>query len=96
MTQAGETPHYTVSDHVKALHSHLGCPFLDAVIVNNGAIPEAIRRRYEEERAEPVRDDSSGLGVQVIHDNIVTYDDGVIRHNTTKVASLLLGLLPRR
>lgn len=95
MTQAGETPHYTVSDHVKALHDHLGVPFLDAVIVNSGAIPESIRRRYEEERAEPVHDDSGTLGVQVIRDDIVTYDDGVIRHNTGKVAALLLGLLPR-
>ncbi|WJQ00058.1 YvcK family protein [Geobacillus stearothermophilus] len=95
MTQAGETPHYTVSDHVKALHDHLGVPFLDAVIVNSGAIPESIRRRYEEERAEPVHDDSGTLGVQVIRDDIVTYDEGVIRHNTGKVAALLLGLLPR-
>jgi uncharacterized cofD-like protein len=96
MTQAGETLHYTVSDHVKALHDHMGCFFLDAVIVNSGQIPEDIQQRYAQELAEPVRDDSdrlAELGIQVIRDHIVSYEDQVIRHDTKKVASLLLSLL---
>jgi uncharacterized cofD-like protein len=96
MTQAGETLHYTVSDHVKALHDHMGCFFLDAVIVNSGQIPEDIQQRYAQELAEPVQDDSdrlAELGIQVIRDHIVSYEDQVIRHDTKKVASLLLSLL---
>jgi uncharacterized cofD-like protein len=96
MTQAGETLHYTVSDHVKALHDHMGCFFLDVVIVNSGQIPEVIQQRYAQELAEPVQDDSSRLmelGIQVIRDHIVSYEDQVIRHDTKKVASLLLSLL---
>jgi uncharacterized cofD-like protein len=96
MTQAGETLHYTVSDHVKALHDHMGCFFLDVVIVNNGQIPEDIQQRYAQELAEPVQDDSDRLmelGIQVIRDHIVSYEDQVIRHDTKKVASLLLSLI---
>jgi uncharacterized cofD-like protein len=96
MTQAGETMHYTVSDHVKALHDHMGRFFLDVVIVNSGQIPEGIQQRYAQELAEPVQDDSDRLmelGIQVIRDHIVSYEDQVIRHDTKKVASLLLSLI---
>lgn len=96
MTQAGETLHYTVSDHVKALHDHMGCSFLDVVIVNSGQIPEDIQQRYAQELAEPVQDDSdrlAELGMEVIRDHIVSYEDQVIRHDTKKVASLLLSLI---
>ncbi|BDG37429.1 YvcK family protein [Saccharococcus caldoxylosilyticus] len=96
MTQAGETLHYTVSDHVKALHDHMGCFFLDVVVVNNGQIPEDIQQRYAQELAEPVQDDSdrlAELGIRVIRDHIVSYEDQVIRHDTKKVASLLLSLI---
>jgi uncharacterized cofD-like protein len=96
MTQAGETLHYTVSDHVKALHDHMECFFLDVVIVNSGQIPEHIQQRYAQELAEPVQDDSdrlAELGIEVIRDHIVSYEDQVIRHDTKKVASLLLSLL---
>ncbi|GAJ40670.1 gluconeogenesis factor YvcK family protein [Saccharococcus caldoxylosilyticus] len=96
MTQAGETLHYTVSDHVKALHDHMGCFFLDVVVVNNGQIPEDIQQRYAQELAEPVQDDSdrlTELGIRVIRDHIVSYEDQVIRHDTKKVASLLLSLI---
>ncbi|WP_017435705.1 gluconeogenesis factor YvcK family protein [Saccharococcus caldoxylosilyticus] len=96
MTQAGETLHYTVSDHVKALHDHMGCFFLDVVVVNNGQIPGDIQQRYAQELAEPVQDDSdrlAELGIRVIRDHIVSYEDQVIRHDTKKVASLLLSLI---
>jgi uncharacterized cofD-like protein len=96
MTQAGETLHYTASDHVKALYDHMECPFLDMIFVNNGHIPTEIQQRYAEELAEPVKDDSeklAELGLTVIRDHIVSYEDRVIRHDTKKVAALLVSLL---
>jgi uncharacterized cofD-like protein len=96
MTQAGETLHYTASDHVKALYNHMECPFLDMIVVNNGYIPEEIQQRYAEELAEPVKDDIEKLeelGLTVIRDHLVSYEDRVIRHDTKKVAALLVSLL---
>jgi uncharacterized cofD-like protein len=96
MTQAGETLHYTASDHVKALYDHMECPFLDMIFVNNGHIPTEIQQRYAEELAEPVKDDSeklAELGLTVIRDHLVSYEDRVIRHDTKKVAALLVSLL---
>lgn len=96
MTQAGETLHYTASDHVKALYNHMECAFLDFILVNSGHIPEEIQQRYAEERSEPVKDDVDQLeelGLTVIRDLIVSYEDRVIRHDTKKVAALLVSLL---
>jgi uncharacterized cofD-like protein len=97
MTQAGETLNYTASDHVKALYDHMKCSFLDIILVNDGNIPEEIQKRYAEELAEPVKYDIENLkqlGLSIICDSIISYEDHVIRHDTQKVAALLVSLLP--
>ncbi|WP_099361569.1 gluconeogenesis factor YvcK family protein [Fredinandcohnia onubensis] len=96
MTQAGETLNFTASDHVQALYDHMGIKFIDTVLVNNGEIPENIKEKYAKELAKPVVYDTerlSALGLAIIHDKIISYDNGVIRHDTKKVASLLYDLL---
>lgn len=96
MTQPGETLYYSAADHVKALNQHMGGPFIDMILVNNEEIPDDIRERYAKEQAQPVQfniDDLSAMGLEVIKDQIVTYENGVIRHDTHKVASLLVDLL---
>jgi uncharacterized cofD-like protein len=96
MTQAGETLSYTASDHVKALYDHMKCTFMNTILVNEEEIPEQIRALYEEELAKPVHYDIDGLkalGLEVITDKIVCYENSVIRHDTKKVAKLLYGIL---
>ncbi|HZG61677.1 MAG TPA: YvcK family protein [Anoxybacillus sp.] len=97
MTQAGETLNYTASDHVKALYNHMNCSFLDTILVNDENIPDGIQKRYAEEMAEPVKCDIENLkqlGLSIICDSIISYEDNVIRHDTKKVAALLVSLLP--
>jgi uncharacterized cofD-like protein len=97
MTQAGETLNYTASDHVKALYNHMKCSFLDTILVNDGNIPDEIQKRYAKELAEPVKYDIENLkqlGLSIICDSIISYEDNVIRHDTKKVAALLVSLLP--
>ncbi|ASS90282.1 MULTISPECIES: gluconeogenesis factor YvcK family protein [Aeribacillus] len=96
MTQPGETLNYTASDHVKALYDHLNCPFIDVILVNNGSIPEYIQKRYAKESAFPVQVDAEALkdmGLRVVQDNMVSFDQHVIRHDTNKVANILKNLL---
>lgn len=96
MTQAGETLNFTASDHVQALYDHMGVKFIDTVLVNNGEVPDHIKEKYAKELAKPVVYDTerlSALGLNIIHDKIISYDDNVIRHDTTKVANLLYDLL---
>ena len=96
MTQAGETLEYTASDHVKALYDHLGCRFMDTILVNEEGIPDEIALRYKKEYATPVIYDIaalSNLGLEIVHDKIIRYEDGVIRHDTQKVAALLYSMI---
>ncbi|NPC94262.1 YvcK family protein [Bacillus sp. WMMC1349] len=96
MTQPGETLYYSAADHVEALNQHMGTPFIETILVNNEEIPDDIRARYAQELAQPVQFNIESLtlmGLEVIKDQIVTYENGVIRHDTHKVASLLVDLL---
>ncbi|GER65944.1 gluconeogenesis factor [Weizmannia acidilactici] len=99
MTQAGETLHYTASDHVAAIHEHMGSACIDTILVNDEEVPEPIRERYREELAQPVVYDVKrlmGLGLEVVSGNILTYKGGVIRHDTDKVAEILYDILKKQ
>lgn len=96
MTQAGETLNFSASDHVKAIYDHIKRPFIDTILVNNKPIPPAIQHRYHKEMAEPVNFDVHNLqqlGLEVLQDEIVSQENGVIRHDTKKVAEILYSLL---
>lgn len=96
MTQAGETHDFAASDHVKAIYDHMQCAFINTVLVNNTAIPDDVQLRYKKELAKPVVFDLpelEKLGVDVMQDEIATYHDGAIRHDTKKVAGILYSLL---
>lgn len=96
MTQAGETLNYTASDHVNALYQHMRCAFIDTIIVNNENIPNDILSRYSEEYAKPVEFDLTHLyelGLEVIQGEIMTLENGAIRHDTKEVANILYSLL---
>ncbi|WP_442596166.1 gluconeogenesis factor YvcK family protein [Neobacillus sp. D3-1R] len=92
MTQAGETHDFTASDHVQAIHDHMNASFIDMILVNNEFIPEPVKMRYHEELAMPVKfdlDRLKNLGVEVLQDEIASLENGVIRHDTKKVAKIL-------
>ncbi|MDQ0215961.1 putative cofD-like protein [Oikeobacillus pervagus] len=96
MTQAGETLDYTASDHVQAVYDHLECASIDTILVNNKPIPAEIQARYKEELAKPVIYDLerlTSIGLNVVQDEFVSYTNGVIRHDTKKVARILYSLI---
>ena len=96
MTQAGETLHYTASDHVRAVHEHLGGACIDTILVNNEEVPSQIKLRYKEELAQPVHFDIANLldfGLEVVQEQIMTFEDKYIRHDTKKVANILYQML---
>ncbi|WP_196803592.1 YvcK family protein [Bacillus sp. 37MA] len=99
MTQAGETLDFTAADHVRAIYDHMKCSFIDTILVNKEPIPDRIQEIYKEEMAKPVVYDVTKLesmGLNAIIDDIVTYEDSIIRHDTAKVAEILVRLIPKR
>ena len=96
MTQAGETHDFTASDHVNAIYDHMGKPFMNTILVNREEIPDDIQARYIKEEAKPVHFDVNSLyelGLEVIFGEIVSLDEGVIRHDTQEVAKILYSFL---
>lgn len=99
MTQAGETLDYTASDHVKAIYKHIGCSCIDSILVNNKEIPLEVLNRYQAEYAKPVVYDVESLkelGLEIIQGQIYSYENGALRHDTKKVASLLYSMIEKR
>ncbi|MFB1082339.1 uridine diphosphate-N-acetylglucosamine-binding protein YvcK [Jeotgalibacillus sp. JSM ZJ347] len=96
MTQAGETMNYTASQHVEAIYQHMGTKFMDYVLVNNEDVPAEIRSLYDKEMAEPVKfdvDRLKALGLQVVYDKIIINREGLIRHDTDRVAEIVVRLM---
>lgn len=96
MTQAGETFNYSAADHVQAIYDHMCCAFINTILVNNEDIPKEVRDRYHEQKSQPVHFDIDrlhALGLEVIHGEIVSLKDGIIRHDTKEVAAMLYSIL---
>ncbi len=92
MTQPGETTHYALSDHLRAIESHVGKRFVDAVVANRRAVSPDVAKRYRAEGAEAVRVDADKvkkMKVKLVLDNLLE-EHGVIRHNSLRLARLLV------
>jgi len=98
MTQPGETTHYSLSEHLRAIQQHVRGRVIDVVVANSKPVSPEVARRYHAENAEQVRldrDKLMQLGLRVISDDLLD-EHGVIRHNSTRLARLLVDefLLP--
>ena len=92
MTQPGETTHYTLSDHLRAIQHHVPGHIIDVVVANRKPISPHVARRYRAQNAEPVLVDCDRILEQKVR--LLTGDlleeHGVIRHNSALLARLLL------
>jgi uncharacterized cofD-like protein len=95
MTQPGETDGYSVSDHLQAVHNHVGHPLFDYVIVNNGEIPPEVQLKYAEKGAQAVHLDLEVVttrGYQVIADTLVLFHT-YLRHDAGKLSHHIYQLI---
>jgi uncharacterized cofD-like protein len=96
MTQAGETDNYTASDHLRAIVKHSAARIVDYCIVNSQQISKELRKRYQQENAYPILVDIAKIrtmGYQVIEDDLVTTHNNLVRHNSKKLARIILSLV---
>lgn len=99
MTQQGETDGFSASDHIAVINEHVGGSFIDTIIVNNQPIAPEILKRYAAEHAEPVsvdREKLENMGLTVVSDPLIRTAGGMIRHNETAVARLLMDVLAEK
>lgn len=97
MTQKGETDHFTDADHVRVLNDHLGCHFIDTVLVNIQPVPEDyINFQQWNEISQPVSHDFAGLreqGCRVISANFVRLRNNGAFHDQGSVVNELMNRL---
>jgi len=100
MTQPGETDGFRLSDHIRAMQSHVGTDFPDCVIAQSGDLPEDILAKYRAENAVPVAEDLEGhqefRGIRIISRNFFR-SGKVARHDPELLAEAINAefLLPR-
>jgi uncharacterized cofD-like protein len=98
MTQPGETEHYSVADHVRAIYDHTRKGLLDFVVINRKTMTPRLLRRYREQGAEPVEpsyDELDLMGLRYVTGDLAQ-EEGVVRHDHTKLSSLLLNEFVKR
>jgi uncharacterized cofD-like protein len=74
MTQPGQTDGYTARQHVAVLTAYLG-RHVEAVVLNNGPLPEAIRAIYAQHRSYPVVQDLTVADVPLSCADLVARPD---------------------
>ena len=97
VTQPGETDHYQVSNHLKVLNQYLGERRVDIVLANNAEIDPAVADVYlTKENKTPVlldREEIEPLGAQIVEDDLLSLEDGSVRHDAMKTAFLIFSYL---
>ncbi len=97
MTQPGETDEYTASKHVQALNEYLGKKKVSKLIANNGKISEEILNKYlVAEQKDPVvidTDELEKMNVRVILEDLVSLEDGTIKHDPLKLGLVIFSQL---
>ena len=98
MTQRGETIGYTASQHVQAIHDHVGTPFIEAILINKDELPQNIMKNYKEENAEPVLFDIErlqALNLEIYKEEIAMVENKTVRHHAVNVADWLCAYTQR-
>jgi uncharacterized cofD-like protein len=92
MTQPGETEHYTVADHVRAIYDHTRSGLFDYAVINRTPASAQMLRRYGAQGAEivpPSFAELERMGLPYITADLLQ-QRGKIRHDTERLANLLL------
>ncbi len=93
MTQNGETDGYDVGDHLRAIIKHTSQGIVDYAVVNVGKIGDELEEKYRENGSELVKyneENVKGLDVNVIEGDFVKVSNGLVRHNSEKLAAILI------
>ena len=93
MTQPGETEDYGVEDHIKAIFNHSTNGLIDYVIVNVGKIDAELEAKYKLESSGIVSINEKKIremNVNIIEGDFIQVKNGLIRHNSDKLASILI------
>ncbi|MEM1240904.1 MAG: gluconeogenesis factor YvcK family protein [Cyanobacteria bacterium P01_H01_bin.26] len=94
MTEPGETDHYSVSEHIRAIDRACDRRLFDAVLVQKRSPSATALERYRKEGAERVifdRDAVIASGRRIVIANVMNETEtGAIRHDSLRLAKVLM------
>jgi uncharacterized cofD-like protein len=97
MTEPGETDDFTLERHLDVIHSHVGLPLFDYVLVNNAPIAAHMLRKYASNCSQPVvrqtTDETYGSARIVERELAWQVEGGKVRHEPSHLAMALSELL---
>lgn len=99
MTKPGQTPHYSIMDHVHDIEQYLGKK-ISILLINSEPIAPSVVQYYKQYGAEQVKDDVKNTDYTVIRQNvlvpgIVKQSDSdevlrsILRHDPLKIAHII-------
>ncbi|MEE1411373.1 MAG: gluconeogenesis factor YvcK family protein [Bulleidia sp.] len=91
MTQPGETDGYSVEDHVRALIQHGA--MVDEVLVASDALPLENVERYKAQGSTPVFLSQDEHEYTVLRKDLLTFENGQIKHDAKKIHTAVTELL---
>jgi len=92
MTQPGETQHYSVADHIRAIYEHTRPGLFDCVVINRKSVSPKLLRRYRAQGAEPVKaalDEIERMGLRCVIGDLLQ-EGAVVRHDQARLTRILL------
>jgi uncharacterized cofD-like protein len=98
MTQANESLGLTAADHIRALNRHAHKQIFDYALINRTPVSNELKAKYALEGACQIVNDLDAieaLGVRPVFGDYLD-QDGVARHNTSRVAGDLMQLAEKQ
>ncbi len=98
MNQPGETEESYVSHYLSIINNNLGKRKIEIVIANNKEISTEMIKKYEKEQKQPIKIDKRNIeemDIELIEDDLITIEDGTIKHNSLKLSSIIFSYLMR-
>lgn len=93
MSQSGETEGFSVEDHVRAIHEHLGAAVLDLVVVNKTEIPQETLAKYQSQNSHAILLQESTHPYRILEEELLDVNQSLVRHDEQKLAQLIAGIL---
>ncbi len=93
MTKPGETPSFKASDHLREVVKYGGSP--DFIVCNNAKGSSVLLKKYAAQHQFPVmvdKEEIDKMGIKLVAGDVMAAPE-LIRHDSEKLANLLVGLV---
>ena len=93
MSQPGETDHFSLEDHVRALQKHSFEGAVDIVVTHSNKASSEILEKYKKMGSEPIKVVEKEHTFDILYRDILSFEDNLIRHDSNKIRDIVKELI---